>query len=39
MGWAAHSHEIACVIVFRASPKADYITGAAIAADGGRAAI
>ena len=31
--------EIAEVIVFLASPKASYVTGAVIAADGGRTAI
>jgi NAD(P)-dependent dehydrogenase (short-subunit alcohol dehydrogenase family) len=36
---AAQPAEIADVIAFLASPKAGYITGAVLAADGGRTAI
>jgi NAD(P)-dependent dehydrogenase (short-subunit alcohol dehydrogenase family) len=36
---AAQPGEIAAVIVFLASPKASYVTGAVFAADGGRTAI
>jgi NAD(P)-dependent dehydrogenase (short-subunit alcohol dehydrogenase family) len=36
---AARASEIASVIAFLASPKASYVTGAVIAADGGRTAI
>jgi NAD(P)-dependent dehydrogenase (short-subunit alcohol dehydrogenase family) len=39
MSRAAQPSEIAKVIAFLASPKASYITGAVIAADGGRTAI
>jgi NAD(P)-dependent dehydrogenase (short-subunit alcohol dehydrogenase family) len=39
LGRAAQPSEIADVIVFLASPKASYVTGAVFAADGGRTAI
>ena len=39
MGRVAQPNEIASVIAFLASPKASYITGAVVAADGGRTAI
>jgi NAD(P)-dependent dehydrogenase (short-subunit alcohol dehydrogenase family) len=39
MGRPAQPREIASVIAFLASPKSSYITGAVIAADGGRTAI
>ncbi len=39
LGRAADAGEIADVVAFLASPKAAYITGAVIAADGGRTAV
>jgi NAD(P)-dependent dehydrogenase (short-subunit alcohol dehydrogenase family) len=39
LGRAAEASEVADVIAFLASPKAAYITGAVIAADGGRTAV
>ena len=36
---SATVEEIAQVVVFAASPRASYVTGAVLAADGGRAAV
>ena len=39
LGRAAQANEIAEVVGFLASPRASYVTGAIVAADGGRTAI
>jgi NAD(P)-dependent dehydrogenase (short-subunit alcohol dehydrogenase family) len=39
LGRPAQAEEIAQVITFLASPAAAYITGATVAADGGRTAV
>ncbi len=39
MGRAASADEITGLVSFLASPQASYITGAVLAADGGRTAI